>query len=320
MLVALVALGCSQKSVPTSSTAASDASSPTVASEGSEELLTLIREASPIGQMPMHTLAEKRAFIAAGHDIVTRARGLLSDEQKCRQMNDSGIAAAKPFTLMRLFYLGADVATADGRPQDAAELCLDLTRLGTVIANSAGFEDYDIGIGCHNIAVDRLAPLCKVLDEATCIHTMHVLDRESSKLDHAALVEQRGTAAVTRERDNGMSDAGAAANSKLLALQSQGYHKREMVCRTLGDLCRVKLALRVYYLQQGRFPQSLEDLTRNKILERLPKDYWCETGFVYRLRGDDYLLYSIGPDRRDHGGKQTDRNDLFRGVAGDLVL
>ena len=270
--------------------------------------------------MPMDTLADKRTFIAAGRDMAMRAHTILNDEQECRKLKASGFARRQPRALMRLFYLGADVATADGKPKDAAELCLDLTHLGTVIANSAGLEDYDMGIACHIIAVEKLEPLCNVLDATTCNRLIETLDHELARLDSAENVEQRGSALpASAGQDKGGSDA-QLASRKLLELQSQDRRMREMICRTLGQLCRVKLALRVYYLQEGRFPQSLQDLERSKILGRLPKDYWREEGFVYRPHGSDYLVYSIGPDRRDNGGKHTSIDDLLRGASGDLVL
>ena len=220
---------------------------------------------------------------------------------------------------MRLFYLGADVAVADGKPEAAAELCLDLARLGTVVANSGGFQDYDAGIACYNIAVEKLAPVCSELDVATCRRLIQGLDGELAKLDSAEVIAHRGSAALGSRQDTNSSEA-AAANGTLLRMQSQAYHAREMMCRTLSHLCRVKLSLRMHFLQQGRFPRSLQNLERTGILQQLPEDYWREGGFVYRLRGNDYLLYSVGPDRRDDGGKQVDRNSLLAGAAGDLVL
>lgn len=91
--------------------------------------------------------------------ILSHTQKILIDEQKCRQMKAAGFARDKPRTLMRLFHLGADVATADDKPKDAAELCMGLVRLGTVFANSGRLEDYDMGIACHIIAVKKLVPL-----------------------------------------------------------------------------------------------------------------------------------------------------------------
>lgn len=320
MLAIVVVLGCSRKPVPNSKEPSPEVSSSAANSNGSEELLTVIRESSRLSGMPLDTLADKRAFLTAGRDMVTRAHEILNDKHKCRKMETSGFALEQPRALMRLFYLGADVATADSQPKDAAELCLDLTRLGTVIANSTGLEGYDMGIACHIIAVEKLEPLCNVLDTATCNRLIDTLDREFARLDSAETAEQRGSVlAASAGQGRGDSDAQLTGKT-LLEQQAQRRRMREKICRTLGQLCRVKLALRVYYLREGRFPQSLQDLERSKILDRLPKDYWRADGFVFRLRDSDYLLYSVGPDQRDDNGKQLGIDDLLQGASGDLML
>jgi hypothetical protein len=55
-------------------------------------------------------------------------------------------------------------------------------------------------------------------------------------------------------------------------------------------------------------------------VRNLPKDYWREDGFVYRLQGNGYSLYSVGPDGRDDQGKRISMFDLFSHKSGDIVL
>ncbi len=64
--------------------------------------------------------------------------------------------------------------------------------------------------------------------------------------------------------------------------------------------------LHAYKKEHGNFPKSLEDLVPG-YLNKLPDDpFALKGGFQYRLNGDQYLLYSLGPDGRDDGGKAID--------------
>jgi hypothetical protein len=67
----------------------------------------------------------------------------------------------------------------------------------------------------------------------------------------------------------------------------------------------IKLALRAYELDYNRLPQSLSELVPNN-LTAIPNDPFSGASFRFRMeseKDDGYILYSIGPDREDDGGK-----------------
>ncbi len=68
------------------------------------------------------------------------------------------------------------------------------------------------------------------------------------------------------------------------------------------------LAIEAYRRDAGRYPGKLEDLLP-RYLPRLPIDYADRKPLRYRRDNDGYLLYSIGSDGRDDGGRtaRTDR-------------
>lgn len=74
----------------------------------------------------------------------------------------------------------------------------------------------------------------------------------------------------------------------------------------------VALALNDYYREHGRYPERLAELP-----QPLPGDVLSGEGFRYRRVGGKYLLYAIGADRRDDGGKG--KVPLQAGDAGDWV-
>lgn len=61
-------------------------------------------------------------------------------------------------------------------------------------------------------------------------------------------------------------------------------------------------ALEAFHRQHGRYPDSLSELVP-QYLPRMPLDYADRQPLRYRRTGEDYLLYSIGADGRDDGGK-----------------
>lgn len=77
------------------------------------------------------------------------------------------------------------------------------------------------------------------------------------------------------------------------------------------------LALRSYRLEHFAYPESLSHLTP-VYLKKLPDDPFALKGtFHYKRNGAKYLLYSLGPDCKDDGGKPIDNlrgNAKLRGV------
>lgn len=64
------------------------------------------------------------------------------------------------------------------------------------------------------------------------------------------------------------------------------------------------LALKRYCLDKGGYPPNLKGLVDAGYLERVPMDPFSDGPLVYRRVGDDFLLYSVGRDFVDDGGKR----------------
>lgn len=68
-------------------------------------------------------------------------------------------------------------------------------------------------------------------------------------------------------------------------------------------LLKTTLALHLYRREHAAYPARLEDLTP-RYLDSVPADPFARAGTLrYRRRGAGYLLYSIGPDGVDNGGR-----------------
>jgi hypothetical protein len=79
------------------------------------------------------------------------------------------------------------------------------------------------------------------------------------------------------------------------------------------------LALQAYRDKFGSYPNTLEELKR-QIGWKLPTDPFSSKDLMYKPQAKGFLLYSIGPDRKDDGGRlELKRNDLTQS-PGDIVL
>jgi hypothetical protein len=71
------------------------------------------------------------------------------------------------------------------------------------------------------------------------------------------------------------------------------------------ELIRLAFALAAYRADQGAYPLKLADLVP-KYVAKVPQDIFNDSELHYRREGDGYLLYSVGPNGKDDGGKSFD--------------
>jgi type II secretory pathway pseudopilin PulG len=85
-------------------------------------------------------------------------------------------------------------------------------------------------------------------------------------------------------------------------------------------LVQIALAIEQYRIVENRPPNSLLELTP-KFLPEVPTDPFDDKEIRYRKEGDSYVIYSIGPDRVDDGGKkQISRASTFDHPRGDILF
>lgn len=94
--------------------------------------------------------------------------------------------------------------------------------------------------------------------------------------------------------------------------------------RCLNELLLLQLALHAYKLEHKTYPARLSDLVPGYI-KKLPTDPFTKNNlYKYALKPNGYLLYSIGPDLKDDGGKavfqkNTGRRYVSSDDKGDIV-
>jgi hypothetical protein len=63
------------------------------------------------------------------------------------------------------------------------------------------------------------------------------------------------------------------------------------------------LALKQWRIEKGAYPSGLCELVRDGFLKAWPMDPYSDKSLVYRKTGDDFILYSVGPNFTDDGGQ-----------------
>jgi hypothetical protein len=71
------------------------------------------------------------------------------------------------------------------------------------------------------------------------------------------------------------------------------------------DLTKLAFALAAYRADRGVYPARLVDLV-SKYVAKVPGDIFSAAELRYRLEGGGYLLYSVGVNGKDDGGKGMD--------------
>ena len=79
------------------------------------------------------------------------------------------------------------------------------------------------------------------------------------------------------------------------------------------------LAVRAYRHDHGSDPGRLADLVP-RYLAAVPQDPFVGRDLVYKAGDPDFLLYSLGPDRRDDGGQPLPEKSYGAAARGDLLI
>ncbi len=85
-----------------------------------------------------------------------------------------------------------------------------------------------------------------------------------------------------------------------------------------SDLSQIAFALDTFRSEHGNYPDRLADLGPKYILE-VPKDGFTSADYIYHRKGNGYILYSVGYNHKDDGGKSRN-NDPPDEAGDDLVV
>jgi hypothetical protein len=81
-------------------------------------------------------------------------------------------------------------------------------------------------------------------------------------------------------------------------------------CRARFEMTRIAVGLRLYHRKDGVYPDTLDWLVQEKHLERLPVDPLSGKPFKYKVKKGQFVLYSVGKNMKDDGGKLEEPTDF----------
>lgn len=76
-------------------------------------------------------------------------------------------------------------------------------------------------------------------------------------------------------------------------------------CKAETNALITTIAILRYKSEKGEYPSDLHELLATGYLNELPMDPYSDNPLIYKCTGDDFILYSIGADFKDDGGKPS---------------
>ena len=92
-----------------------------------------------------------------------------------------------------------------------------------------------------------------------------------------------------------------------------GYRGEDLAVMQRHLAC-VALAVAAYRAERGKLPAAMTDLSP-EFLADLPADVFTDRPLAFRRDGQSLVIYSLGPNRKDDGGRRDIRTD-----ADDLAI
>jgi hypothetical protein len=93
--------------------------------------------------------------------------------------------------------------------------------------------------------------------------------------------------------------------TKLVLPHLSAVMMKEATLEAMIDAARIGLACRIYRNEEGRFPEKIADLVPH-ILGREPLDPFTGKSFIYTVRENGFIVYSVGTNKKDDLGKGSE--------------
>jgi hypothetical protein len=198
----------------------------------------------------------------------------------------------------------------ENRPADAALCYVQAVQLGNEASRGGVIENRTTGLFCEGWGCVPLAKLVPSLDGDQARPVLEGLLRiENSRVTWDEV--WRNDRRLVRH-DFARATGPIAWLEGVWGLrQLEQFHQESLAA---VSLLATELALRCYRSDQNKAPARLDELVPN-YLTRVPQDPFGAKPLIYRPQGTNWVLYSVGPDGVDDGGKplpqRSARGDFF---------
>jgi hypothetical protein len=195
----------------------------------------------------------------------------------------------------------------EGQPGQAALVYADLIDFGNELSRGGVLIDHLVGMACAAIGyrpVAELVPKLEGKDARPVIARLEEVERGRVTWGEVLSSERRYTRQqFVRRFPNPVAWAVSWWQGRDVIRRAQGKH---LTIVAQERLLLTELALRCYQSERAQVPALLEELVPG-YLARVPQDPLSGKPMVYRPQGTNWLLYSVGVDRVDDGGKPAGR-------------
>jgi hypothetical protein len=211
--------------------------------------------------------------------------------------------------LARVLEAEGRLAELENRPADAASSYVDAIQLGNEISRGGLIMNRLVGISCAAVGSRCLA---KLVPGLSCEQVPPLIAR-LEKID-----KQGVTWSEVRQNENAFQSVSPikwVTGWLFSRVPRQKAQTRHNIAVAHIRLLMTELSLRCYQAETGRAPTLLEQLVP-RYLQSVPLDPFSGQPLVYHSLGTNWLLYSLGTDRVDDGGKPVgtgpeSKGDMF---------
>jgi hypothetical protein len=227
----------------------------------------------------------------------------------------SDLAAMKQ--LVELLRAEGRLREMDNRLADAAQSYVDCIHFGNEESRGGFIINRLVGIAFEAIGcspLSKLVPKLNPQEALPVIAELEKIDNTGVTLEEIQRNENRFHLHQLRKGFNPVSWVIELWQGRQVNQLAEMQHKRAIAHERL---LTVELAVRCYQSEQGRLPPSLEQLVP-KYLQQVPTDPFSSRSVIYRPQGTNWLLYSVGEDGVDDGGKRVGRSVSGTATQGDL--
>lgn len=218
--------------------------------------------------------------------------------------------------LVQLLAAEGRLREINNRSADAARSYTDAIRFGNEMSRGGFLITRMVGIAIEGMGCQHLANVMPRLGREDARMVVAGLERlEAGRVTWAEV--RQNELFFCSHHDAGHFDpvlwATAWWQTRRTMEEVEAKHKAAIAHERL---LAAELALRCYQSDNGHPPARLDDLVTN-YLSKMLRDPFSGKQMIYRPQGTNWLLYSVGPDGVDDGGRPAGRG---RQAKGDILF
>jgi hypothetical protein len=203
--------------------------------------------------------------------------------------------------LCRSLQAEAKLAATGGDHDRAADFAAAIVRLSDMLGRGGMNVDSLVSLGLRRVGYQELHEISGQLSSQKLREVQQSLQKSIAEREDSAA--RRARNADFNERIYGWHMW--LENVQHFGMDPDSETRAETMHLQLdlmiNLLLQAELAVRRFTIDEGRLPRNLDELVP-RYATTMPADSYSQP-LRYRIEGDGYVLYSIGWDRRDDGGK-----------------